>query len=102
MLAWPNPPSEIISCLTSIFCFHISYRIKEAANDINNHLTVVIIWTLFLGLSSGYENHKSIHVAFFIFYSLKPKVNQFGDPTLGFSYFPLWPFSTERLSWIQS
>lgn len=44
---WPNPPVEIISCLTSIFCFHISYRIKEPANDINNHLTMIIIWTLF-------------------------------------------------------
>lgn len=66
MLAWPNPPSEIISCLTSIFGFHISYRIKEPANDINNHLTVVIIWTLFLGLSSGYENHKSTRGLFHI------------------------------------
>lgn len=55
---WPNPPTEIISYLTSIFIY-------------DNYMDA-----FFLPLSSRYENHKRVHVAFFIFHSSKLKFNQ--------------------------
>lgn len=63
---------------------------------------MMTIRTLFLVVYPLALKTTRVHVAFFRFYSLRPKFNQLWELTLGVSYFHVWPFSTERLSWIQS
>lgn len=83
---WGIVPMETLSPLISHWCVLVSYRIKGPTNDINEHLTIVIIiWMLNV---LAMKTHAIVHVALFLYFIFLNSISTNLRPDSGVFLFP--------------